>query len=179
MQAKRPAGHQLAVKHQPADVVSQSLIIQDKVADRFRQLLALPLAFPTTGGLALPLWRGCPHGLDCVGGSAELVGGNMRHRRRLSRSVRGVPSGSAQLSGRSVGETSGRARLSHRNLTSRPRASQFDGSTRPVIIGLHFLEVVQHMLCAIGRPYRKQAMIGVLQGAAATHSDKPGVSLLW
>ena len=140
----------LAVEHRPADVVSQSLIIQDKVADRFRQLLALPLAFPTTGGLALPLWRGCPHGLDCVGRSAELVGGNMRHRRRLARSVRGVPRTEAvplrstprfaQLSGRSVGEASGRTRLSHCNLTSRPSASQFDGSTRPVVIGLYFLE---------------------------------------
>jgi hypothetical protein len=129
-----------AVEHRPADVVSQSLIIQDKVADRFRQLLALPLAFPTTGGLALPLWRGCPHGLNCVGRSAELVSGNMRHRRRLARSVRGMSSGSAQLSGRSVGEASGRTRLSHRNLTSRPRASQFDGSTRPVVSGLYFLE---------------------------------------
>jgi hypothetical protein len=134
------ASHQLAVEHRPADVVSQSLIIQDKVADRFRQLLALPLAFPTTGGLALPLWRGCPHGLDCVGRSAELVGGNMRHRRRLAGSVRSVPSGSAQLSCRSHGMATRRAGLSHRNLTSRPSASQFDGSTRPVVIGLHFLE---------------------------------------
>jgi hypothetical protein len=142
------ASHRLAVEHRPTDVVSQSLIIQDKVADRFRQLLALPLAFPTTGGLSLPLWRGCPHGLDCVGRSAELVGGNMRHRRRLARRVRGVSrpeagtlwARSAQLSGRSVGEASGRTRLSHRNLTSRPGASQFDGSTRPVVMGLDFLE---------------------------------------
>jgi hypothetical protein len=89
------ASHRLAVEHRPADVVSQSLIIQDKVADRFRQLLALPLAFPTTGGLSLPLGRGCPHSLDGVGRSAELVGGNMRHRRRLTRSVRGVASSSA------------------------------------------------------------------------------------
>jgi hypothetical protein len=50
---------------------------------------------------------------------------------------------------------------------------------RPVVIGLHFLEKVQHMLCTIGRPYRKQMMIGVLEGTAATHSDEPGVSLLW
>jgi hypothetical protein len=35
------------------------------------------------------------------------------------------------------------------------------------------------MLCAIGRPYRKQMMIGVLEGAAATQSDEPDVSLLW
>jgi hypothetical protein len=35
------------------------------------------------------------------------------------------------------------------------------------------------MLCAIGCPYRKQVMIGVLEGAAATHSDESGVPLLW
>jgi len=38
---------------------------------------------------------------------------------------------------------------------------------------------VQHMLCAIGCPYRKQVMIGVLQGTAATPGDESGVSLLW
>jgi len=38
---------------------------------------------------------------------------------------------------------------------------------------------VQYMLCAIGRPYRKQAMIGVLEGATAAHSDEPGVPHLW
>ena len=58
-------------------------------------------------------------------------------------------------------------------------ARQFDCSMGPLVIGLHFLEEVQHMLCAIGRPYRKQMMIGVLEGAAATHRDEPGVSLLW
>jgi hypothetical protein len=35
------------------------------------------------------------------------------------------------------------------------------------------------MLRAIGCPYRKQVMIGVLEGAAATHCDEPGISLLW
>ncbi|MBI5029205.1 MAG: hypothetical protein HZB51_01660 [Chloroflexi bacterium] len=72
-----------------------------------------------------------------------------------------------------------RAGLRHRDLTSRPSACQFDGSTRSVVMGLDFFEQVQHMLCAIGRPYRKQVMIGVLEGAAATHRDEPGVSLLW
>jgi hypothetical protein len=74
--------------------------------------------------------------------------------------------------------TGGCSSLRHCDLASRPSARQFDGSMRPVVIGLHFLEKVQHMLCAIGRPYRKQMMIGVLEGTAATHRDEPGVSLL-
>lgn len=135
-----PFTHQLTVEHRPANVVSQSLIIQDKLADRLRQLFALPAAFPTTGGLALPLWRSCLRGLDGVGRSAELVGGNMRHGRRLACSERGVPSGSTQISGCRVGVARSRTRFSHRNLTSRPGASQCDGSTRPVVIGSYFLE---------------------------------------
>ncbi len=47
------ASHRLAVEHRPADVVSQLLIIQDKVADRFRQLLALPTALAPAGTLTL------------------------------------------------------------------------------------------------------------------------------
>jgi hypothetical protein len=69
--------------------------------------------------------------------------------------------------------------LSHRNLTSRPSTNQFEGSTRPIVVRLHFLEQVQYMLCAISSPYCKQVMIGVLEGTAATHSDEPRVSFLW
>jgi hypothetical protein len=75
--------------------------------------------------------------------------------------------------------TGGRSGLRHCDLASRPSARPFDGSLRPVVIGLHFLEKVQHMPCAIGRPYRKQMMIGVLEGTAAADGDEPGVSLLW
>jgi hypothetical protein len=75
--------------------------------------------------------------------------------------------------------TGGRSSLHHWDLASRPSAPQFDGSLRPVVIGLHCLEEAQHMLCASGRPDRKQMMIGVLEGPAATHRDEPGVSLLW
>ncbi len=171
------ASHRLAVEHRPADVVSQSLIIQDQVADRFRQLLALPLAFPATGGLALPLWRGCPHGLDGIGRRAELVGGDVCDHRRLPGSVRGMACYPAQVPGRGHGMAACCARLSHRNLTARPSASQFDGATRPVVMGLHVLEEVQHMLGAIGRPDRQQVMIGVLESAAATHRDEPGIPL--
>jgi hypothetical protein len=142
-------------------------------------LCALPYTFKATSFFSLTI-KGClACGFDRVGRSTQLVCSDMRYHCRLASSKCGVPSGSAQLSRRSHGMTTRRAGLSHRDLTSRPSASQFDGSTRPVVIGLHFLEQVQHMLCAIGRPYRKQVMIGVLEGAAATHSDEPGVSLLW
>ncbi len=84
-----------------------------------------------------------------------------------------------RLARRSHGMAARRAGLGHPDLAARPGTGQFDGSTRPVVIGLHFLEQVQHMLCTIGRPYPQQAMIGVREAAAATHSDEPGVPLLW
>src|ERR1051325_6009492 len=49
----------------------------------------------------------------------------------------------------------------HRLLRLRP------GLHRQLHRQLHFLEEVQHMLCAIGHPYRKQVMIGVLEGTAS------------
>jgi hypothetical protein len=53
---------------------------------------------------------------------------------------------------------------------------QFDSSVWSVIPGLLLLEVVQHVLRAIGRPNRKKVVISVLQGTATTHGNKPGIS---
>jgi hypothetical protein len=55
----------------------------------------------------------------------------------------------------------GRAGLGHRNLTPRPGARQPDRTARPVVTGSYLLEVVQHMLGAIGRPEREAVMVGV------------------
>src|SRR2546423_10272324 len=87
-----------AVEHRPADVVSQPLIIQDQLADRIRELVALPSALDSPGALTLAFRSGCTRSLDGVGRSTELVCGDMRHRRRLAGSICGVPCGSAQLS---------------------------------------------------------------------------------
>jgi hypothetical protein len=73
----------------------------------------------------------------------------------------------------------GRAGLSHCNLAACPSARLFDGAARTVVSGLGLFEEVQHVLCAIGCPYRKQVMVGILEAAAAPQCDEPGVSLLW
>jgi hypothetical protein len=54
--------------------------------------------------------------------------------------------------------------------------SQFDRSAGTVIPRYRILEEVQHMLCAIGRPYGQKAMTGITQSATATHGNKPRVS---
>jgi hypothetical protein len=50
------ASHPSAVEYRPADVVSQPLIIQDKIANRIWQLVALPAALEPAGTLALSFW---------------------------------------------------------------------------------------------------------------------------
>src|SRR5215207_9632939 len=96
-QSSRPS----AVEHRPAELVAQPLIFQDEVANRIRELFALPPALEPAGALTLADGGGRTRGLDRVGRSTELVCGDMRHRCRLAGSICGVPSGSAQRSCRS------------------------------------------------------------------------------
>jgi hypothetical protein len=103
-------------------------------------LCTLPFALKATSFFSPTVKRRRTRGFDRVSRCTKLVCGDMCHHRRLAGSIRGVPSGSAQRSCCSHGMAARRAGLRHRNLTSRPGASQFDGSTRPVIMGLHFLE---------------------------------------
>ena len=167
------------VEHRPADAISKPLVVQNKRANRLRQLCALPLTLDPTSALLLTFRGSRTRGLDGVGRGAKLVCGDMRHRSGLTGSKGGAPGSSDQLSCRSLGMAGRCAGLRHRDFAARPGLRQFDGSTRPIVIGLDFLEQVQHMLCASGCPFRKQVMIRVLEGAAAPQSDEPGVSLLW
>jgi hypothetical protein len=167
------------IEYKPTDTVAQLLIIKHEITDFARKLCALPFALKATSFFSLTVKYTCAHGLDRVGGGAELVRGDVRNSRGLPGCMRCMACRSVQIPGRRVCRTSRRAGLRHSNFTSGPSARQFDSSTRPVIIGLQLLEQMQHMLGAIGCPHRKPVMIGVLEITTATHSDEPGVPLLW
>src|SRR5947207_2274751 len=79
-----------AVKHRPADVVPQPLVVKYKLANRLRELVTLPPALESACGLALALRRGSTCGLDRVGGRTELVHGDMRDGPGLAGSVGGM-----------------------------------------------------------------------------------------
>jgi hypothetical protein len=51
-------GARSAVKHRPADVVPQPLVIKYELANRLRELVTLPLALESPYGLALAFRRG-------------------------------------------------------------------------------------------------------------------------
>ncbi len=99
----------------------------------------------------------------------------MSHRHGVTGGVSRFPRGADRLSGYGVGGEGGRASLGHRDLTPRPSAPQLDRLARTVVPGSRLLEEVQHVLRTIGRPHCEKAMIGVLEGAATTHGDEPGV----
>jgi hypothetical protein len=106
-------------------VVAQPLIIQDEIADLVGELFALPSAFASSGVCGI-FGGGCTRRLDRVRGGTELVSGDVGHHGRLAGGICRVPGGSAQLSGRSHGVTSGRTRLRHTDLAGRPRPNLLD-----------------------------------------------------
>ncbi len=135
----------------------------------------LPLALPAAGLLALVLRRRRPRRPDRVGRGSELVGRHVAHRRGLAGSVRGMPCCPTQVPGRGLCMAGRRAGLPPRDLAPRPGTPEVDRPSWPVVLRPCLLEVVEHVLRAVGRPHRQQAMIVVLEAAAATHGDEPRI----
>src|SRR5438034_9162179 len=79
---------QSAVEHRPAEVVPQPLVVEYELANRLRELVALPPALESPCTLALSVRRGSTCGLDRIGSRTELVRGDVRDDRRLPGSGR-------------------------------------------------------------------------------------------
>src|ERR1700756_5372052 len=100
MQAALRPNARSAVKHRPADVVPQPLVVKYELANRVRKLVTLPLALESTCRLALALRHSSACGLDRVGGRTELVRGDVCDGPGLASSIRGMPCCPTQISGR-------------------------------------------------------------------------------
>src|SRR5438552_317362 len=120
-----------AAEYRPADVVSEPLVVQNKLADRLRQPFALPPALEPASALSRTFSGSRTRGLDAVGRRTELVRGDMRDRRRLTGSVCCRPSGPAQISSGRVRVAGRGARLRHRGLAAHPCPSLLDCPTGP------------------------------------------------
>jgi hypothetical protein len=140
------------VKYRPADVSPQLLVVKDELANRFRELGTLPLAFTPPCGLSLAGRRGSTHGLDRIGGSAEFVRGDVCDDRGLAGSVCGITCCPAQISCRAHGMTARRACLHHLDLAAHPRAGMLDRLTGPWVLRLSRLEKVKDVLSTRCRP---------------------------
>ena len=165
-----------ALEEGPALLVAEPLIVKHKVADLGWKLRPLPPALCTTRAVAIVRVRRSASGPDGVRSRAKLVFRHMSHRNCVSGRSSRFRGGSGSFSGRAVRVKGRSARLSHGDRASHPRARLFDRPTRALVPWVRLLEVVQYVFRASRSPRRKKPMIGVLEGAAATHRDKPTVS---
>ena len=137
-----------AVEHRPADVVPQPLIVEYELANRLRELVALPAALESPSALALSWRRGSTCGLDRVGGRTELVRGDVCDDRRLAGSVRGMACCPTQVSGRAHCMAARRAGLGHGDFATRPGAGLLNRLARSLVLWPSRLEPVEDMLRA-------------------------------
>lgn len=137
-----------AVEHRPAEVVPQPLVVEDELANRLRELVALPAALAPPGALARSFRRGSPCGFNRIGSCTELVRGDVCNGGSLTGSVRGMPCCPTQVSSRGVCMTSRRARLGHRDLATHPGAGVLDRLTWSRVRRLSRLEEVKDVLRA-------------------------------
>jgi hypothetical protein len=142
------------------------LVVEDELPDCRRQLVVLPLALSSPGGLARTRRRRGLCGFDRVGGRTEFVRGNVCNSPGLAGGVGGMPGGPTQISGRAHRMTAGGARLHHADFAPNPRPGVLDRSTGTLVLRLGLLEQVEHMLSARCRPQGEQMVIGVGQGPA-------------
>jgi hypothetical protein len=119
-----------AIEYEPANFVAQPLIVQNKSANRIRQLLTLPLTLQATCLVLFTLNDGCPRSLYCIGGGAEFVRGYMCDDTSLSSSIGCIPSSSTQISCSPHCMATHSPRLHHLYFATSPSSSSFDCLTR-------------------------------------------------
>jgi hypothetical protein len=141
-----------AVKHRPADVIPQPLVVKYELANRLWEPVTLPPALESPCAVVLAFRRAGTCGLDRIGGRTEFVRGDVRDDPRLASSVRGMPCCPTQVAGRGVRMAGRCASLGHRDLATHPGASMLDRLTRSWVLRLSRLEEVKDVLRARCRP---------------------------
>ena len=168
-----------AVEHRPANVVSQPLVVEHELANRLRELVALPPALASPRTLALAFRRGSTRGLDRIGSRTKLVRGDVRDDRGLAGSVRGVPRCPTQVSGRAHCMAARRASLGHLDLATRPGTRLLDRLTRSRVLRLNRLKEVKDVLRAGCRPQGEEMMIRIGEGPATADRHETRVAIFW
>jgi hypothetical protein len=156
-----------AVECEPADVVPQPLVVKDELANRFRELVALPPALTLSRGVGLSIGRGSSCSLDRIGGRTEVVCRDVCDGPGLTSGVSGMPCCPSQVSGRAHCMAARRTSLRHRDLTPRPGAGMLDRLTRSRIPRPSRLEQVENVLRARCRPQGQKTVIGIRESPAA------------
>ncbi len=166
-----------AGEHKPADVVPQPLVVEYELANRLRELVALPPALESPCALALSFPRGSTCRFDRIGGRTELVRGDVCDDRRLAGSVRGMACCPTQVSGRGHCMAARRASLGHRDLATHPGAGLLNRLTRSRVLRPSRLEPVEDVLRARCRPQGEELVIRIGEGPTAADRHETRVAV--
>lgn len=140
------------IKHRPARLIAQSLVIKHKLPDFIGKLFALPVALLTTGSFTL-VFRSCSlRGPDCICCRAQLMRCHMRDCYRLAGRKGRKLCCTGNLSRCGVGDKGRLMGLAHGDFAPCPGVDQLNCLTRTFIVWLCFFKEMQYMLCASSRP---------------------------
>jgi hypothetical protein len=164
-----------AVEDEPAQLVSQALVIKHELTNRDREPVALPSALGAGARLGFGAWDSSPGGPDRVGRGTQLMSRHVRDRGGLPCRIGGMPGCALQVTRGGVGMAGGSSGLGHPDFSPRPRACQRDRATRALVSGPRRLEQVEHVLGTVGRPQSQQVMVIIAEAATTAHGDEARV----
>jgi hypothetical protein len=164
-----------AIENRPADIVAQPLVVKYELANRRRQLLALPPALQSSSVVTSAIRGSSSCSLDRVCGRTELVGSDVSHRRSLTGSICGMPGRATQVPGSIICATARRAGVPPAHFAPSPCSDGLYRLTRSRIVRARRLEEVQDMFCTQGRPDGEEMVIRIGERPSAANRDETWV----
>jgi hypothetical protein len=161
----------------PADGAPALLIVENKFTDSGREVHPLPLPFLGPSLRSVVGWDACAGRPDGVRRSAQVMGGDVRHRSRLARRQCSELRWIGHPARRGIRPESRSACVTHTHLTADPGSTGIDGVTGPAVTWLMIFEQMQHVLGAQEGPVSQQSVVFVGQSAPATDGDQPRITL--
>jgi hypothetical protein len=170
------AGFRLVVEDVPADGAPTLLIIENEFTDSGRELHPLPLPFLGPSLRSVVGRDACTGRPDSVRGSAQVMGGDVRHRGRLACRQCSELRCIGHPARRRIRLESRSACVTHPHLTACPGSTSIDSVAGPAVTWLMIFEQMQHVLGAHEGPLSQQSVVFVGQSAPATDGDQPRIT---
>ena len=161
----------------PADGAPALLIVENEFADGGRDVRPLPLEFLGPSLRGVVGLDGCTGRPDGVRRSAQVMGGDVRHRGRLARRQCSELRWVGHPARRGIGLESRLACITPTHLTADPRPTEIDSVAGPAVTWLLIFEQMQHVLGAQEGPISQQLVVFVRQRAPTTDGDQPRITL--
>jgi hypothetical protein len=161
----------------PADGASALLIVENEFTDSGREVRPLPLPFLGPSLRSVVGWDACAGRPDGVRRSAQVMGGDVSHRNRLTGRQCSELRWIGHPAGRGIRPESRLVCVTHRHLTADPGSTDIDSLAGPAVTWLMILEHMQHVLGAQKGPVSQQSVVFVRQSPPATDRDQPRITL--